>query len=104
MLVLWLFVLSAVAYLDRVNISIAGGQIAQEFGISNVRLGVVFSSFLWGYGLFQILAGWLADRYGPRQTLTAGVFWWGLFSVLTAAVPRGMAHAVMLFVPIRFLL
>jgi MFS transporter, ACS family, glucarate transporter len=104
LLVLWLFVLSAVAYFDRVNISIAGGQIAQEFGIGNVRLGLVFSSFLWGYGLFQTLAGWLADRYGPRRMLTAGVLWWGLVSVLTAAVPRSIGHAVMVFVAIRFLL
>ena len=103
-LVLWVFVLSAVAYLDRVNISIAGGQIAQEFGIPNVRLGLVFSSFLWGYGLCQTLAGWLADRYGPRRMLTAGVLWWGLVSVLTAAVPGKIGHAVLVFVTIRFLL
>jgi len=103
-LVLWVFVLSAVAYLDRVNISIAGGQIAQEFGIHNVRLGLVFSSFLWGYGLCQTLAGWLADRYGPRRMLTAGVLWWGLVSVLTAAVPGKIGHAVLVFVAIRFLL
>ena len=103
-LVLWVFVLSAVAYLDRVNISIAGGQIAQEFGIHNVRLGLVFSSFLWGYGLCQTLAGWLADRYGPRRMLTVGVLWWGLVSVLTAAVPGKIGHAVLVFVAIRFLL
>lgn len=103
-LVLWLFALSAVAYLDRVNISIAGGQIAQEFGIHNVRLGLIFSSFLWGYGLFQTLAGSFADRYGPRRMLTAGVLWWGLVSVLTAAVPRSIGHAVLVFVAIRFLL
>jgi ACS family glucarate transporter-like MFS transporter len=102
--VFWLFVLSAVAYLDRVNISIAGGQIAQEFGIGNVRLGLVFSSFLWGYGIFQPFAGWLADRYGPRRMLTAGVLWWGLISVLTAGVPQGIGHAVMVFVAIRVLL
>jgi ACS family glucarate transporter-like MFS transporter len=103
-LVLWLFVLSAVAYLDRVNLSIAGGQIAQEFAIHNVRLGLVFSSFLWGYGLCQTLAGWLADRYGPRRMLTAGVLWWGLVSALTAAVPGSIGHAVLVFVAIRFLL
>ena len=54
-LVFWLFVLSAVAYLDRINISIAGGSIASEFGLSNVQLGRVFSAFLIGYGLFQTL-------------------------------------------------
>ena len=45
-LVFWLFVLSAVAFLDRVNISIAGSSIASEYHLSNVELGWVFSSFL----------------------------------------------------------
>jgi len=58
LLIFWLFILSAVAYLDRVNISIAGGKIAEEFGISNVRLGLVsVHSFL--ATLFSN-AGWLA--------------------------------------------
>ena len=34
----WLFVLSAVAYLDRVNISIAGKLMAQEYALSNRQL------------------------------------------------------------------
>ena len=76
LLVFWLFVLSAVAYLDRVNLSIAGAKISDEFGVSNVRLGFVFSAFLLGYALFQTPAGWLADRFGPRRVLTAGVIWW----------------------------
>jgi len=64
-LVFLLFVLSAVAFLDRVNLSIAGAKISEEFGISNIRLGLVFSAFLFGYALFQTPAGWLADRFGP---------------------------------------
>jgi MFS transporter, ACS family, glucarate transporter len=73
LLVVWLFVLSAVAYLDRVNLSIAGAKISEEFAISNVRLGLIFSAFLLGYALFQTPAGWLADRLGPRRVLTGGV-------------------------------
>ena len=38
-LVLWLFILSAVAYLDRINLSIAGSSIATEFHLTNVQLG-----------------------------------------------------------------
>src|SRR5947208_12312392 len=72
-LVWWLFVLSAVAYLDRVNLSIAGAKLSEEFAISNIRLGLVFSAFLFGYALCQTPAGWLADRFGPRRVLTAGV-------------------------------
>src|SRR6516162_5772781 len=94
LLILWLFVLSAVAYLDRVNLSVAGTKLAQEFSISNVQLGLVFSSFLVGYALFQTPAGWLADRFGPRRILTAGVLWWGVFSALTAVIPHGTGSVV----------
>lgn len=103
-LVFWLFVLSAVSYLDRVNISIAGNSIAEEFGLSPVQLGYVFSAFLIGYALFQTPGGWLADRLGPRVVLTAGVIWWGIFTALTASVPGKIPHAILLFVLARFLL
>ena len=103
-LVFWLFILSAVAFLDRVNISIAGKAIAAEYGLSNVELGSVFSALLIGYALFQTLGGRLADRFGPRRVLAAGVLWWGIFTALTAFVPAGVGNALLLFILIRFLL
>ncbi len=103
-LVFWLFVLSAVSFLDRVNISVAGSSIATEYGLTQVQLGWVFSAFLWGYAFFQTLGGWLADRLGPRLVLTAGVVWWGIFTALTAAVPSSIAFAIGVFVLVRFLL
>ena len=102
-LVFWLFVLSAVAFLDRVNISIAGSSIASDYHLTNVQLGWVFSSFLAGYALFQTLGGRLADRFGPRRVLAGGVVWWGVFTALTAMVPQGVKGALFLFVSIRFL-
>jgi MFS transporter, ACS family, glucarate transporter len=103
-LVFWLFVLSAVSFLDRVNISVAARAIASEYRLSDVNLGWVFSSFLWGYALFQTVGGWLADRVGPRRVLTAGVVWWGIFTALTAAVSPGLTGAVLFFMLVRFLL
>lgn len=103
-LVFLLFVLSAVAFLDRVNLSIAGAKISEEFAISNVRLGFVFSAFLFGYALFQTPAGWLADRFGPRRMLTLGVLWWGVFTALTAAISHNIVRIVLVLVVIRFLL
>jgi MFS transporter, ACS family, glucarate transporter len=103
-LVWWLFVLSAVAYLDRVNLSIAGAKLSEEFAISNIRLGLVFSAFLFGYALCQTPAGWLADRFGPRRMLAAGVLWWGILTALTAAIGHSLANAVMVLAVIRFLL
>jgi MFS transporter, ACS family, glucarate transporter len=103
-LVFWLFVLSAVSYLDRVNISIAGGSIAEAYHLSDVQLGKVFSAMLVGYALFQTVGGRLADRFGPRRVLAAGVVWWGIFTALTAMVPANIAGALLIFVVVRFLL
>jgi ACS family glucarate transporter-like MFS transporter len=103
-LVFWLFVLSAVAYLDRVNLSIAGAKLSEEFAISNVQLGLVFSVFLLGYALFQAPAGWLADRFGPRRVLTAGVVWWGVFSALMATISHRLSNVLMALLVLRFLL
>lgn len=104
LLVLWLFVLSAVAYLDRVNLSVAAAKLTEEFHIGNVRLGFIFSAFLFGYAIFQTPAGWLADRFGPRRALTAGVLWWGVFSALTAAISHSIANVFLALLGIRFLL
>ncbi len=103
-LAFWLFVLSGVAFLDRTNISIAGLQISTEYGLGNQRLGWIFSAFLIGYAGFQLPAGWLAARYGPRRVLTLGVVWWGVATALTALLPSGIAHAVALLMAIRFAL
>lgn len=103
-LIFWLFILSAVSYLDRVNISIAGGAIADAYHLSDVQLGKVFSSMLVGYAIFQTLSGRLADRYGSRRVLTLGVIWWGIFTAFTALVPANIAGALFLFIVIRFLL
>jgi len=103
-LVFGLFILSAVAYLDRVNISIAGSSIAAEYHLSHIQLGWIFSAFLVGYALFQTPGGWVADRLGPRRVLTAGVLWWGIFTALTAVVSSKIAFAVLLFAAVRFLL
>ena len=96
-LVFWLFVLSGISYLDRVNISIAGSSLAEEYHLSQVRLGWVFTAFLLGYALFQTPGGWLVDRFGPRRVLTVGVVWWGIFTALTASLPTKVWGAVVFF-------
>jgi ACS family glucarate transporter-like MFS transporter len=103
-LAFWLFVLSGVAFLDRTNISIAGLQISNEYGLGNQRLGWIFSAFLLGYAGFQLPAGWLAARFGPRRVLTLGVLWWGVATIIPALLPTGISHAVLLLIAIRFAL
>src|SRR5688572_9064449 len=100
-LVFWLFVLSTIAFLDRTNISIAGVGLGQEYGLTKVQLGWVFSAFLVGYAGFQIPGGWLAVRLGPRKILTFGVLWWGVFTALTAIVPPTATHALTALILVR---
>ena len=97
-------ILSGVAFLDRTNISIAGLDISREYGLNNQSLGWIFSAFLIGYAGFQVPAGILAARFGPRRVLTLGVFWWGLATALTTVLPTGIPHAIALLIGVRFLL
>jgi ACS family glucarate transporter-like MFS transporter len=103
-LTFFVFILAAISYLDRTNISIAGVQLMPEFGISNQELGYVISAFLAGYGLFQIPAGWLAKKYGPRLVLTWGLVWWGVLTAAMTLITPQMGNAFILLLSVRFLL
>jgi MFS transporter, ACS family, glucarate transporter len=103
-LVFLLFVLTAVAYLDRTNISIAGVHIRKQFAFDNTQLGWLISAFLIGYAAFQIPAGLLARRLGARRAVTIAVLLWAFFSALTAVVPAGVHGALLIFIVIRFAL
>jgi hypothetical protein len=70
---------------DRINISVAILPMASTFGWSQSTVGIIQSSFFWGYVTTQIPGGYLSDRYGGRQVLAFGVVAWSLMTVLTPA-------------------
>ena len=72
-----------VCYIDRVNISVAIIPMAADLGWSMDTQGMVLSSFFVGYLLLQIVGGRLADRFGGKLVLGAGVLLWSLFTLLT---------------------
>lgn len=98
----WIFLISAIAYLDRVNISIAAKSITTDFHLSNVQLGYIQSAFVLGYALFQAPAGRLADRLGPRIVITVAVVWWAVFTALITVVPPGLSIVLTVLIAIRF--
>jgi MFS transporter, ACS family, glucarate transporter len=104
LLVTWILILAAIAYLDRTNVAIAGVQIGRAFGIDDTRLGWVFSAFLAGYAAFQIPGGVLVHRLGPRRVLTIGLLWWGAFTAVTPWISPHMAGALSMLLFIRFFL
>jgi ACS family glucarate transporter-like MFS transporter len=104
LVIFWVFVIAAVSYLDRNNISIAISSIQKEFGLSNVQLGAVFSAFVFGYAFTQPFAGRLADRFGPHKLIAFAILWWSLFTVLVTVIPTGLAYSFGLLLGVRVLL
>ena len=107
-MLMMLTVITALTYLDRMNLGIAGHYIQDEFGFGTETMGWILSGFVLGYALFQVPGGWAGDRYGPRSVLTFAVVWWSAFTALTALTPRlplrswvGLAAA---FFVVRFLI
>ncbi len=72
-----------VCYIDRVNISVAIIPMAADLGWNMQTQGTVLSSFFVGYLLLQVVGGRLADRFGGKVVLGAGVLLWSLFTMLT---------------------
>ncbi|EQB34218.1 MFS transporter [Sphingobium ummariense] len=104
-LMIWLiFVVSAVSYLDRTNISIAAQHIREEFAITQVQLGTVLTAFILGYALAQPIAGRLADRFGAFRVIAWGIVWWSVLTAVTASVPSAFGGAFALMIVVRVLL
>ncbi|HEX4271517.1 MAG TPA: MFS transporter [Rhizomicrobium sp.] len=104
LLVMLIFLVSMVVNLDRTNIAIAGSYLAADYRISNIQLGWVFSAFMIGYAAFQIPAGWIVGKLGPRVTTTGGLIWWSALSGATALVPPGLVNALWVLIAVRFAL
>lgn len=81
-----LVALSVITFLDRLCISVAGPRMQAELGIPPEQWGIVLSSFVLAYGLFEIPTGMMGDRSGQRGVLTRIVLWWSAFTALTGSI------------------
>src|SRR6185436_5902276 len=72
-----------VAYVDRVNISVAGPAMRKDLGLTPTQLGLVFSAFAYPYAAMQIVGGWASDRFGPRLVLAVLSLLWATATILT---------------------
>src|SRR5260221_9824612 len=80
-----LFFLILITYLDRICISLVGVRIKAAFNLSNEKFGLVVGAFALAYSLFEIPAGILGDRVGQKKVFIRIVLWWSLFTALTGA-------------------
>jgi MFS family permease len=78
--------LGVILYLDRICIGVALPRIQDDLHIAPERLGWISLAFSLGYAGFEVPAGHLGDRRGPRRVLTRIVLGWSVFTALTGAV------------------
>ena len=71
-----------ILFVDRVNMSTAAPLIKADLHLSNTQLGLAFSAFAIPYALFQLIGGWIGDKFGPRLTLSVGCAIVGVSTIL----------------------
>ena len=87
-----------VAFLDRVNLSVAMPLISKEFSLSPEQVGYLFSAFFISYTVFQIPGGYLSDKVGPKKVLLVALVWWSIMTMAT-----GVARTFSQFFIVRVL-
>jgi MFS family permease len=88
-----------ITYIDRVNISTAAIVFRKELNLTNAEYGWIFSAFAYTYAMFQIIGGFVGDRFGPRRTLgICGAIW------AVATLATGLAGGFWSLVLARLLL
>jgi MFS family permease len=88
-----------ISYVDRGNLSIAVPLLKTELGLSAFRVGVLLSSFFWGYTVCLFVCGWFVDRFDVNRVLAMGFLLWSLATAAT-----GLVHGFALLLLMRLLL
>lgn len=89
----------AINYLDRGALSVSAPLIIKELDLSATQMGMLFSAFFWSYSAFQLIAGWLVDRFSIKWIYAGGYLIW---SLATAAM--GMVNGLTALIVARLLL
>ncbi|HEY0211186.1 MFS transporter [Acerihabitans sp.] len=104
-ILLIIFLVTAVNYADRATLSIAGSDVAKTLGLDAGQMGQIFAAFGWAYLIMQIPGGWLLDRFGSKRVYTYSLFFWSLFTLLQGFVGFfPLAYGAMTLFILRFML
>ncbi|KAL4188441.1 hypothetical protein AMTRI_Chr08g160150 [Amborella trichopoda] len=83
---------------NRVVMSVAIVPLASRYGWDSTFLGIVQSSFLWGYLVSSVAGGLMADKYGGKRVMAWGVAVWSLTTFLT---PWAADHSTIMLLIVR---
>lgn len=94
-----LFFAAMINYIDRGSLSVAAPRLGPELSLSPTQMGLLLSAFFWSYTGFQLLSGWLADRFPVTWVFSIGFFIWS-----AATVGSGFAGGLVSLALFRFVL
>jgi ACS family D-galactonate transporter-like MFS transporter len=78
----------AIAYLDRVNMSVAAPVLIRNYHWSPAAVGFMMSMFNWSYTFTMLAAGPFVDRVRARIAYPLGVFIWSTATILCGTTVR----------------
>ncbi|MHA7685750.1 MFS transporter [Cupriavidus sp. PET2-C1] len=93
------FLMYMISFFDRVNIGMALPYITKELSLTPLQAGWLGGSFAWGYIITQLLAGYLALRFGSRRLIGTCLVLFGGIAMLT-----GLARSFDELLAVRFFL
>ncbi|GMN89572.1 MFS transporter [Francisella sciaenopsi] len=114
LIILLLFFLALLNYIDRSTLSIANTEIANAFNITPTEMGILLSAFMWPYAIASLPAGYMVDRLGVNKVMLVSMIAWsvacvlgglviGFYSILLTRILLGLAEAPFFIVATRII-
>src|SRR4029078_27884 len=89
-----------VAYLDRVNVGVAGLTMNHDLGLSPAEFGWSAGLFFFGYFLAEVPSNLALQHFGARKWIARILITWGLLSAATAFVHGPVSFVIIGFLPV----
>lgn len=93
-----LYLAWCVSYMDRAAITFSAPAMLRDIHMSPTEQGFIVGIFYLSYSLMQTPGGWLADRFGAKAVVLAGLVAWSAFTLGT-----GLVQSVAALLAVRLL-
>lgn len=82
-------------YLGRLNFTASMAEICIAEGFGKAQLGLAGSGFFFGYGIFQLLSGFLGEKLDPVRMVFTGAAGSGLINLIMAGTSSPLQMTVL---------